>query len=65
MDVTGITRWCSRRHIARNRRWVCWVLWGGGETEGSMVSQDYLFAVLFVMVAMWMVHWGMNQTWKH
>jgi hypothetical protein len=30
-----------------------------------MVSQDYLFAMLVIMCAMFMVHWGIDHTWRH
>jgi hypothetical protein len=41
---------------------------GGGEgdpKEGIMVSQDYLFAVLFIMCAISMVYGGIHHTWRH
>lgn len=30
-----------------------------------MVSQDYLFAVLLIMCAMFMVHVGIHHGWRH
>jgi hypothetical protein len=63
--VTFVTRECLPHHINRNTQRLCWWQWRGGEKEGIMVNQDYLFAVLLIMCAMLMIHWGMNHTWRH
>ena len=62
--MTSVTRECRPHHITRNAQRLCCWPWRGGEKEGIMVSQDYL-AVLLIMCAMLMIHWGMNHTWRH
>ena len=63
--MTSVTRECRPHHITRNAQRLWWWRWRGGEKEGIMVSQDYLFAVLLIMCAMLMIHWGMNYTLRH